>query len=356
MVYIFLARFNVTAHTVMTGECMQNCFYINGSVPPQGSKVMTKSVMRTVRGKNAMFALLQSENSDCGDNVASFRLADILKKSQDKLTAINPERHNMAMDDFLIDANGEMSSYASANHFPEYGACAAVLTVNNGVATATGVGDVSCFYYREKEFKRLTQRKEISATSYEIKDTVIGGEISGLNPKHFFSEKIDVEMDDVFLLCSSGVTDYVSDDRISYILSLNLTDERTVQRIVGEAIAKNADKDITVVLIRNGGKPIRSKRLVKTAIAASAAVILLAVLTALFSSVIGHIFKKPDILEEPTNTVITKSSSENEFIHKEDPSNPIPPEPYVEPLEEDEEFSGDDGQTDEAEQTAEYTE
>lgn len=324
---------------------MGDCFYINGSVPPQTSKVMKKPAMRTVRGKSAMFALFQANDKNEDFEVPSFRFAAMLQDAQDKLLSVNDDSRKLAYNDFLLNANGELCSFAAANSLEDYGASAAVLEISGGVADVVSIGNVMCYHKRHGEVKLLTRVPEAQKTA------AVGGVAVGETPAHYTSEHVEVDRDDVFMLCSAGITDYVSEQRLSYILSLDLSDERMVRRITGEAIAKGSERDITVVLVRNGGKPIRSKKLIKAGVAVIGAVVILSVLSAFFSSQLVHLFRKPEISEEPSSA-IAPAAAPAEFIQVEDPKNPIPPEPYT-PTEEDEEETEETEGTEETEDSGE---
>ena len=132
------------------------------------------------------------------------------------------------------------------------------------------------------------------------------------------SSPMPVENGDLFLLCSNGLTDYLSDDRISYILSMHMSNERLAQRLVSEAVARGADDNVSVLIVRNGrnAKPSRiNKGLVKGVVL----VILLAILAAFLLAKPARQNRTPSVpteTAEPTPTaasILNQGAQNDEF-------------------------------------------
>jgi len=181
------------------------------------------------------------------------------------------------------------------------GASIAMLIVNHGVATAVNVGSSRVYSFRcgrlslmsqdDTEATRLLKigaiRREEAARhpSRSLLTKYIGSAVCGEALEPHISTPTTVERDDVFLICSNGLTDALSEERMSYILSLKMSDERLVQRLVSEAIARGAEDNITVMIVRRGGKkkmPRALKVFLKLAVLVSLAAVLTTFVLSIF--------------------------------------------------------------------------
>jgi protein phosphatase len=79
---------------------------------------------------------------------------------------------------------------------------------------------------------------------YNVLSSAVGGDLSpevGL---------IDLEPDDVLLLCTDGLTTHVPDDRIAGMLVQSPTTEAACQALVDAALDDGGTDNITVVVAR----------------------------------------------------------------------------------------------------------
>lgn len=324
---MFFPRFNVTVRTNAQSLPQSDSFCLNDYTPPQGS-LMTKPVAKTVRGKNFIFAVSDSVSTQGGTDSPSALMTELIAANYEKLCDQTPERLHIVTNDFLTEVNAELSSKASAGSLKNYGASYAMLHVINGKAFLSNLGNVSAFLFRRGELSLLTEnhsKKEdpVAAGSglheenefhvHSLKKYVGRGKC-GDAVKAYFSECFDVLKDDVFLICSNGITDKLPDSRIKYILSLQTTDEKIVRRLISEALARGAEDDVTAMLVRNGGKPIRSKKKKSLFIVAAIAAALLAAAIAGISVRNNSPANKPAISEEAGVVTPSASPAPTEFM------------------------------------------
>jgi protein phosphatase len=64
---------------------------------------------------------------------------------------------------------------------------------------------------------------------------------------------LDIQPDDVLLLCSDGLTEMVPDDRIAVILREEPDPRRACERFVAEANRQGGNDNITVIVAHVGG-------------------------------------------------------------------------------------------------------
>ena len=64
----------------------------------------------------------------------------------------------------------------------------------------------------------------------------------------FITDNIILEKDDLFMICSDGLTDMLNYEQIAEILKSNASLKDKCKKLVGEANNKGGDDNITVVL------------------------------------------------------------------------------------------------------------
>lgn len=318
---IFLPRFNITVYSSVQNEAATDCFYINGACPPGGAKIMTKPVLRSVNGKNLVFAVSDSLKAHEGVASPSHELCRSIKKYHDNLANANIDQLDAVMRDFVTDLNGELSVIASASSYKDYASSFSMLTVNNGIGTITNVGNTCAFLMRDGELLRLSG-KESPAKKFHNAIAPVNGKLIGNFPSGAavvpeLSDSYEITKNDVFLLCTDGLLKALTEQRISYILSLDLSDERLAMRLISEALARGADDDITVMIIRNGAPPYSSPKNTKTALSLTLGAIVLAIMMAFITVGIQSCSKKPEISHEGDVITETHSPAPTEFMSSE---------------------------------------
>jgi len=123
------------------------------------------------------------------------------------------------------------------------------------------VGDSRCYLFSRNELHQLTQDhtmvaelvrkgalspKEASHHPYRhVVTNVLGGNEQGVRVE---LHKLDLEPDDVLLLCSDGLTEMVSDDRIVTVLRDEQEPQRICEQLVAEANENGGKDNITVIV------------------------------------------------------------------------------------------------------------
>lgn len=124
-------------------------------------------------------------------------------------------------------------------------------------------GHSRCYLLTRGELCQLTQDHTVAAElvrlgvvsakaeAHHIYRHVVSNVLGGSKP-HVQVElhKVDLHADDVLLLCSDGLTEMVSDDRIAAILRAERDPRRACEQLVAEANEQGGSKNITVVVAR----------------------------------------------------------------------------------------------------------
>ncbi len=280
----------VAAQCSQRTDCMTDNFYINGALPPLGAVPNHKTVSKDLRARLGVFAVSDGFSPDTDAGNAAHKALSILKKYHEKMSSVSLESMGSVVDAYAGEANHYMQSLGG-----EVGASVAMLVINNGVATAINCGSARVYSFKYGRLNRLsvddTKAQQLlnigairreEAMDHPSRRTLTSA-LGNLNAKSggrlHMSSPTPVENGDIYLLCSNGLTDYLSDDRIAYILSLRMSNERLTQRLISEAIARGADDNLSVVIVRSG-KSGKHSRVNKGLLKGVIAVILLAVLAA----------------------------------------------------------------------------
>ncbi|MCF7806559.1 MAG: protein phosphatase 2C domain-containing protein [Simkaniaceae bacterium] len=114
------------------------------------------------------------------------------------------------------------------------------------------IGDSRIYQLRGASLKKITS--DHSMIDYDPTKSISRKVLTQIIGSHKKIEAdttvIDVRKNDVFLLCSDGLTDFVKETRIYGILSDNLPLENRAQRLIVEAKNNGGADNITVVILK----------------------------------------------------------------------------------------------------------
>jgi len=164
----------------------------------------------------------------------------------------------------------------AANH-PERRSMGTTLTMAVAVDWKLFVahaGHSRCYLFSGRELRQLTQDHTIAAELVRLGDLspkkaaghpfrhVVTNVLEGAKPLvRVELQESDLRPDDVILLCSDGLTEMVSGNRIAAILKAESEPRRACERLVGEANEQGGNKNITVVVARIEGPERQNEKL-----------------------------------------------------------------------------------------------
>lgn len=313
---------------------MGDSFYMNGLVPSCGQVPINKAISKSSRVKVGVFAVADGFGHGKAAESAAYKTVSLMKKYHDKMSDVSLEAINPIIEGYANEVNGHVGDVG-----PNAGASFAMLIISQGVATAVNIGNSRIYSFKYGRLNRLSiddteaqhllsvgaiRRDEAKGhPSRSIINKFLGSLPYGTELKPHISSPAPVENGDLFLISSNGLTDYLSDDRISYILSLKMSNERLAQRLISEAVAKGADDNITVMLVRSG-RGVKKTRVVNGGLLKAIAVVVLsAVVLAFLVSLLFKDTKAPEpITEEQPETVEETPTPtpipDDEFILRQD--------------------------------------
>lgn len=147
------------------------------------------------------------------------------------------------------------------------GSTAVLLLISNGIARLAHVGDSRAYRYRRQQLKQLT--KDHTIVQKMVDNGMLTREEADKHPDASVLERaigskptVDVEISpewkvhdgDAILLCSDGLSGYVSDHEIADILRSPATVQEIPERLVEMALQKGGQDNVTVQFIQCGAR------------------------------------------------------------------------------------------------------
>lgn len=145
------------------------------------------------------------------------------------------------------------------------GTTLATLYIDDGKATVCNIGDSRGYLFRDKSLAQVST--DHTQVQQMIDLGILTPEAAREHPQRHvltqhlgihecdmiiqptFSEELQLETGDTFLLCSDGLTDMVGDETICAILSSG-TPEQQTQALVEEALRNGGQDNVTVLVVQ----------------------------------------------------------------------------------------------------------
>jgi protein phosphatase len=164
----------------------------------------------------------------------------------------------------LLQADARI--FAATRKHPEWRGMGTTLTLAfavNWTLFIAHAGDSRCYLFSKDELHQMTRDHTITAELIRMGDlspegearhpfrhvvtNILGGGEPGVQVE---LHRLDLQPDDVILLCSDGLTGMVSDERIAAALREEHDPQRACERLVGEANRQGGEDNITVIVAR----------------------------------------------------------------------------------------------------------
>jgi len=210
---------------------------------------------------SALFLVCDGVGGYPGGDIASYK---VVNKFDERFNSnrVNNQNIRNFIHHTIIDVNQEIKEYALQNPFyPRLASTLVGLIIINDVYHAFSVGD-SRVYLRDKiGFRQINEDDSLVWKRY--KDGVIKkseiinqkdkniitaaiGFDSEISPHHYTDDVTDYFQ---FLLCSDGLTDFVTEGDIEKILAEDKSVHEKCNDLLDKAIERGSDDDITITLI-----------------------------------------------------------------------------------------------------------
>jgi len=152
--------------------------------------------------------------------------------------------------DYIRHANDFICDLIRKNNKRKSGTTIALLNIQKNTAIAYNLGNSRVYFYRKGMFYLLTEDHVDSETETKLTQ-YLGIFPSELNIEPYVSDEVKIKKDDIFLLCSDGLTDIVSCDEIIEILAMEKEDATvTAKRLAGKSQEKGGKDNVTVIVVK----------------------------------------------------------------------------------------------------------
>ncbi|MBQ7838659.1 MAG: serine/threonine-protein phosphatase [Clostridia bacterium] len=173
---------------------------------------------------------------------------------------------NFSIAEYVQNANGKICNEIEKNNGTRMGTTLAVLYIEDKKACAYNIGDSRIYIFRNKKLTKLS--RDHTQTERLVRMNILTPEAAEKHPerhrltqnlgifpeemivKPFESDEFETQKNDVFLLCSDGITDMLSDDEITNIISERKTLKRIAELLLIKALDKGGYDNLTFVLLR----------------------------------------------------------------------------------------------------------
>lgn len=166
----------------------------------------------------------------------------------------------------IEQANNQICIEIEKNGGRRMGSTLTALYIDKGKAVCCNIGDSRCYLLRDGHLHQLSTDHNKAGRLVEL--GVLTPEQAARHPSRHeltqhlgiypaemviqpaFSEPLELEPEDCFLLCSDGLTDMVPEEEIAAALSGENTPEKIVKELVDRALENGGRDNVTVLVLR----------------------------------------------------------------------------------------------------------
>lgn len=241
----------------------QDNFYINGVINNNTSDFFFRSFFAS--HKEQLLCICDGMGGEAdGETAAFIAVKTLLKARQKYKTFFNEFEKNIAS--YVMSANNNLCKYIKEHDNRKIGSTVAAVCISpkSQGAIAANVGDSKVFLYRRSKLIKISEDhneaqslvsigiiSEEEARTHKDKSKLtqhLGMDSNELIIEPFISDNIILEKEDIFLLCSDGLTDMLSYKEIGDILKQNMSIKKVCKKLVDAANKHGGRDNITVIL------------------------------------------------------------------------------------------------------------
>jgi len=171
--------------------------------------------------------------------------------------------HN-SMSHFLLQCNERICELINENKSGRMGSTFVGLCIDCEIAAVTNIGDSRIYLFRDNELLQLSidhtairQMVELGLITEDVARTHPDRhrltQHLGIFPSEMLIEphnkQINLLANDIFLLCSDGLTDMLTDSDIQRVLSTSNTVEEKAENLFAEALKNGGTDNITIMIV-----------------------------------------------------------------------------------------------------------
>ena len=228
-------------------------FYFDGrSLPEENTGLTGFIVKKTNLEKEVLFGVFDGMGGEEFGEKASFAVTEIAKEKMDRCTryAIGPRA-------FLSQVCAEMNQAVCRRQQELYvtrmGTTASMLLFVPDEVYACNLGDSRIYRLRDSEFSQISvdDTERIPANVHRKAGLT---QFLGVPEDELLLEphilKCELKRGDIFLICSDGLTDMVSNLDICMILRQHISVKQCVAHLIAQALRNGGRDNTTVIVIK----------------------------------------------------------------------------------------------------------
>ncbi len=182
------------------------------------------------------------------------------------ITKFSAKKFNEHIYDYIECANKSVCNEIENNDGARIGSTVALLYIDNEKVYGWNIGDSRIYIFRSGSLKQLS-RDHTQAQSMVDMGLLKAEDMNSHKGKHkltqhlgifpdeliiqpYEMEEIQLNKDDVFILCSDGLTDMLNDNEIEEIVSKETTAHNIASKLVDVAVEKGGKDNTTVIALK----------------------------------------------------------------------------------------------------------
>ena len=267
-----MKRFISAAANVNMGKRRENNednLYFNGVFLTEATREKP-GVFEAVCGeKRQVYAVCDGMGGEQLGELASLITVETLHKYAGLIKNAPETNMDAHIDKCIREANRLVCEAQKSRGANRIGTTLAMLATEDKSAYLRNIGDSRIYLFRGGRLKQLSE--DHTAVSRSVKLGILTPEQAKIHPHRnsltqyvgidetemvieAYKNKLKMRNNDIFLLCSDGLTDMVDETEISRILSETGQPAETARKLVHAALSREGKDNITVVILKYHSK------------------------------------------------------------------------------------------------------
>lgn len=224
----------------------EDSFYFNGYIPDSGSDGIVSLKDSGIDG--TCFCVFDGMGGEEHGDIASFTAASALE------TALNGPDGNILLEDLCSVMNDAVCARAQELCSGRMGTTMAMLCFSLGKAFVCNIGDSRIYLFRDDKLRQLSEDhvEELPPGRRWRKPGLT--QYIGIPKDELLIEPhtaaYDIQKNDVFLICSDGLTDMLTEEEICSCIKNHLSAEKIVDDLIIRANRSGGRDNITALIAK----------------------------------------------------------------------------------------------------------
>lgn len=242
-------NFAYVSHTGYWRHNNEDNLWCRGAFLPQLHKGTENVMYGEMTGdENNFFAVFDGMGGESRGEAASYIAADTFGKCLNEYRQTEMT-HRAILYDACYTMNDEICAYAREHKIRAMGTTAAIMEFSGGSAYLCNLGDSRIYRLREKKLTQLSC--DHVASGYFGRKAPLT-QCLGIDPKEMILEpyirRCELRSGDIFIACSDGLTDMVSDQEIQEVMDNSDSPQNCVQKLLKQALKNGGRDNVTIAL------------------------------------------------------------------------------------------------------------